>query len=189
MFKILSVLIFLVFLSPADVSARFDPTVKEAQQRLDELGYQPGPIDGYWGKRTKEALRLYQAKHGIPVTGELNEVTQKALGLTNETNSGALASSGQAICNLAGQALKEATLQGVNNIFGGTTTIRSDNPMPVELGSGFKINASGKEIRFYKGIMKITTESNVLKFTDGSECAIDGDVYIYQGGEWLSSKL
>jgi hypothetical protein len=53
--------------------------IKQAQQRLREQGFYRGVIDGLAGPNTTEALRQYQAKHGLPTTGELNEATRKAL--------------------------------------------------------------------------------------------------------------
>jgi hypothetical protein len=53
--------------------------LKQVQQRLREQGFYRGVIDGIVGPNTTEALRQYQAKHGLPTTGELNEATRKAL--------------------------------------------------------------------------------------------------------------
>jgi hypothetical protein len=53
--------------------------VKQAQRRLREAGFYTGSIDGVLGPNTAEALRRYQAKHGLPETGELDTATQKAL--------------------------------------------------------------------------------------------------------------
>lgn len=51
------------------------------QIRLQANGFDPGPLDGRPGTRTTDALRAFQIEKGLPATGELNEVTQKALGL------------------------------------------------------------------------------------------------------------
>jgi peptidoglycan hydrolase-like protein with peptidoglycan-binding domain len=51
------------------------------QQRLDAFNDNPGPIDGIWHPQTTEALRAFQAQHGLPVTGELDEATRKELQL------------------------------------------------------------------------------------------------------------
>jgi peptidoglycan hydrolase-like protein with peptidoglycan-binding domain len=48
---------------------------------LKELGYTPGPIDGVWGKKTEAALKKFQQKQGLIVSGRLNEQTQVKLGL------------------------------------------------------------------------------------------------------------
>jgi hypothetical protein len=55
--------------------------IKEAQRSLDEAGFYTGTIDGILGPKTRDALYAYQAKHGLPRTGELDDPTRKALGL------------------------------------------------------------------------------------------------------------
>ncbi len=52
-----------------------------AQQRLGEEGFDLGIIDGFLGPKTREALKMYQSKHGLPQTGELDERTLQSLGL------------------------------------------------------------------------------------------------------------
>jgi peptidoglycan hydrolase-like protein with peptidoglycan-binding domain len=55
--------------------------VSRAQEELQELGYNPGPVDGIMGPRTRRALRQYQRDYNLPATGALNAATrQKLLG-------------------------------------------------------------------------------------------------------------
>jgi TonB family protein len=56
--------------------------VRQAQQRLQSEGFDPGPADGLPGAATAEALRVYQKRHGLRVTGHLDNRTQQALGLS-----------------------------------------------------------------------------------------------------------
>lgn len=42
----------------------------DIQRRLRTAGYAPGPADGVWGARSREALTRFQADRGLPVTGE-----------------------------------------------------------------------------------------------------------------------
>jgi peptidoglycan hydrolase-like protein with peptidoglycan-binding domain len=53
--------------------------VRQAQMRLRAVGYDPGPIDGHLGPRTRAALRAYQRAHGLPRTGTLDRATAHAL--------------------------------------------------------------------------------------------------------------
>jgi hypothetical protein len=55
--------------------------IRQAQRQLQEAGFAPGSIDGVLGPQTRVALQQYQAKHGLPKTGELDEATRKALGI------------------------------------------------------------------------------------------------------------
>jgi len=56
------------------------PAVKEMQQKLKDAGFDPGPIDGDFGKKTKAAVEAYQKANGLKVDaiagpetlGELN---------------------------------------------------------------------------------------------------------------------
>jgi hypothetical protein len=55
--------------------------MRQAQRQLQEAGFAPGTIDGVLGPQTRVALQQYQAKRGLPKTGELDEATRKALGM------------------------------------------------------------------------------------------------------------
>jgi hypothetical protein len=45
------------------------------QQRLRNLGYNCGPIDGVWGPRTGAAIRMFQCEHGLPIDGAPAQTT------------------------------------------------------------------------------------------------------------------
>jgi hypothetical protein len=53
--------------------------VREAQMALRDAGYDPGRIDGVMGRKTRAALREFQASQGLPQTGRLDETTQQQL--------------------------------------------------------------------------------------------------------------
>jgi peptidoglycan hydrolase-like protein with peptidoglycan-binding domain len=55
--------------------------VKHLQRLLTEKGYNPGPVDGFYGPRTQMAVRAYQKDTGLVVDGELNMETLKNLGI------------------------------------------------------------------------------------------------------------
>lgn len=74
-----------LILWPAVLAAQGDQQVREAQELLRAAGFDPGPIDGMLGQKTRTALRRYQLKHGLPETGELDELTRKSLGLQVRT--------------------------------------------------------------------------------------------------------
>ena len=56
--------------------------VYHAQMRLMHKGYNPGPVDGLMGKKTRDAIAKFQWDIGLKVTGSLDHATQTALGLT-----------------------------------------------------------------------------------------------------------
>jgi hypothetical protein len=47
-----------------------DPTVKAAQERLNELGYDAGPADGLMGGKTRAAIAAFQRDRGLPIDGK-----------------------------------------------------------------------------------------------------------------------
>jgi peptidoglycan hydrolase-like protein with peptidoglycan-binding domain len=58
---------------------RADSTVQEAQQELKEQGYYFGQINGEKDADTIAAIRRFQIRSGLPITGELDEQTLRTL--------------------------------------------------------------------------------------------------------------
>lgn len=56
-----------------------DLALRTAQVSLTYLGIDPGLIDGLRGRRTRSALIQFQEKHGLPMTGEVDEETESKL--------------------------------------------------------------------------------------------------------------
>jgi hypothetical protein len=61
--------------------------VKQAQQALKEKGYDPGPIDGVMGARTKEAIKSFQNASNLPASGTLDAQTSQQLGIRSDNSS------------------------------------------------------------------------------------------------------
>ncbi len=55
--------------------------VRKVQERLARLGYQPGPVDGRIGAKTRTAIRQFQKDRGLPATGRIDNRFLKALGV------------------------------------------------------------------------------------------------------------
>jgi peptidoglycan hydrolase-like protein with peptidoglycan-binding domain len=53
--------------------------VKEIQLRLHHLGFDPGTIDGAWGRRTQAAVRKFQSSNGLVADGIVGPKTYSAL--------------------------------------------------------------------------------------------------------------
>ena len=60
-------------------SNRYRAAVVPLQRRLKALGYQTGSIDGYYGSNTYRAVRNFQSRNGITVTGTADPYTQQIL--------------------------------------------------------------------------------------------------------------
>jgi len=56
-----------------------DLAFRTAQAALRNLGIDPGPIDGFRGRRTRSALMQFQERSGLPETGELDQDTERKL--------------------------------------------------------------------------------------------------------------
>ncbi|MGH7774673.1 MAG: peptidoglycan-binding domain-containing protein [Candidatus Binatia bacterium] len=55
--------------------------IRLVQERLKTFGFDPGPIDGALGPKTRSALLKYQASHGLSNSGTLDEKTLVSLGV------------------------------------------------------------------------------------------------------------
>jgi Putative peptidoglycan binding domain len=60
-------------------NARMSGDIPAAQQALQDKGFNPGPIDGVMGPRTTAAIKEFQQKENLPVTGSLDAETQARL--------------------------------------------------------------------------------------------------------------
>jgi peptidoglycan hydrolase-like protein with peptidoglycan-binding domain len=81
--SLVTVLFFLTAWSPA----RADQTVESAQQKLKDQGFYYGDITGKQDADTIAAIRRYQIRNGLQITGEINAETQRSLGLTSKPSS------------------------------------------------------------------------------------------------------
>jgi len=85
----ISILLFILIVSILNITSVYASTneknnIHQAQKKLLEKGYTPGPIDGILGKRTAKAIRNFQRDHKLPLTGKLDRETKKVLGLQKE---------------------------------------------------------------------------------------------------------
>ena len=68
--------------------------VTKIQTRLKAWGYFDGPVTGYYGSQTTEAVKAFQQKHGLPVTGVADAKTLELIGLpSSSTSSGSVSNS------------------------------------------------------------------------------------------------
>lgn len=57
------------------------PSVRRLQSLLVSVGINPGPVDGIFGPQTEAAVRTFQSRRGLPVTGIVDVRTWTALGV------------------------------------------------------------------------------------------------------------
>jgi Putative peptidoglycan binding domain len=56
-------------------------TVAAVQQRLGEMGYYQGAVDGVMGPQTRAAIAAYESRHGLSVDGRITGSLLNRLGL------------------------------------------------------------------------------------------------------------
>jgi Putative peptidoglycan binding domain len=61
--------------------------VRQAQMLLKQKGFDPGDIDGVLGRRTGRALITFQRQQGLQPTGQIDQRTATALGLSTTAGS------------------------------------------------------------------------------------------------------
>jgi Putative peptidoglycan binding domain len=70
----------------ADGSPVADLTIEATQERLAQLGYYNGPVDGIFGPTTRDAVAKYQIDNQLDVTGSLSPDTLQSLGVPPGAN-------------------------------------------------------------------------------------------------------
>jgi peptidoglycan hydrolase-like protein with peptidoglycan-binding domain len=69
-----------------------DPeVVKQVQTKLNEQGHDVGAVDGVIGPKTQKGLKEFQTSKGIKATGQLDQQTLSALGVSGSAAGGASA--------------------------------------------------------------------------------------------------
>src|ERR1700756_2022950 len=63
-----------------------DEQTRAIQERLREQGFYYGEVDGRGGDETSAAIRRYQIRHGLRVTGQVDDETLRSLGMTGDEN-------------------------------------------------------------------------------------------------------
>jgi uncharacterized protein len=66
-------------LGPGDEQVAAIVVLEGVQAKLAALGYDPGPADGVMGRRTRAAIRAFQADVGLPVDGQVSDRLVAAL--------------------------------------------------------------------------------------------------------------
>ena len=77
----------LLFLSCAMMAGSLwaDDLTRAIQQRLKDQGFYYGEVDGQGGDETSAAIRRYQIRYGLRVTGQLNDETLRSLHLSRDS--------------------------------------------------------------------------------------------------------
>ena len=126
------------------VAAAETGDVKKVQESLRDKGYDPGPIDGVMGSKTRHAIGQYQTAQSLPSTGRLNQETAGKLGVGPESEGGEFKGAGKEV----GRGGKE---------FG--HEMKQGKPVAAGKEMGIGIGRAGK--KFGKGVSKaVSPESD-----------------------------
>lgn len=93
--NILWMLGFILTLASAN-TARADEALRKVQQSLRDQGFYYGSIDGSPGDETTQAIRRYQIRNGLGVSGQLNDETRNSIARTGAVGGGTGASTSAA---------------------------------------------------------------------------------------------
>lgn len=108
--------------------------VKQIQQALKDKGFDPGEVDGVWGRNTAAAVKQFQAQQGLEADGIVGPQTKAALFAGSATPA-----------PVTGTLLpwfEEAKhLMGTKEILG-----NRDNPVIMDWAENLDINYSGDDV-------------------------------------------
>src|SRR5437763_14278045 len=66
-------------------AARADQTIQSVQQALTDQGFYYGNVTGEKSAETTAAIRRYQIRNGLQVTGEINSETLRSLNVSSRS--------------------------------------------------------------------------------------------------------
>lgn len=128
-------------------------TVRQVQQKLNNEGFQAGPVDGIWGPKTQSAVKNFQQKKGIEATGQLDEKTLAELDVEAQAMGGAGGAAGngakdEAAKQGAGGAAGEAGKEDAAKDAGGAA---KEDAAKEGAGAGGAAGEAGKEDKAQEG--------------------------------------
>lgn len=93
-FSPIAVALATALLSPNGVAQEKAELIKEVQSKLNQQGHDVGAVDGIRGPKTRKGLKEFQTLNGLNATGQIDQQTLSALGVSGSAASGASASPG-----------------------------------------------------------------------------------------------
>ena len=80
--------------------------MKQAQQKLSAAGHDAGPADGIMGPKTQAALKEYQQSKNLQASGQLDQKTLAALGVSGGGSTASASSDTSGSASAGGTAKK-----------------------------------------------------------------------------------
>ena len=120
-------------------------TVRRIQQALSDKGFDPGGVDGVWGRNTIAAVRKFQTQQGLEVDGVIGPKTTAALFAATTTTPATSPGTAPAAAAMPGVLLpwfEEARhLVGTKEVLG-----PKSNPVILDWAEDLDINYTGDDV-------------------------------------------
>jgi len=160
----------------AAAAAKPNDTTRRVQQALNAAGYNVGVADGQAGKQTLAAIKKYQTDRHLPVSGKIDSITLKSLGL----NPGAVSSDAEAVVlsdavNALVQTVDVETQQPILLAATNSGLFRSSDPtqgwqrLPYGGGLDPRTSCISADTEHPERILVGTASSGVLSSRDGGK--------------------
>ena len=78
---VIGAVFFALFLQVGVSTSFADSMTRMVQEALTEKGFDPGPVDGIWGSKTKSAVMQFQESAGLTANGQIDGPTKSSLRL------------------------------------------------------------------------------------------------------------
>jgi len=76
---VIGVVFIALFLQGGISNSFADSMTRMVQEALTEKGFDPGPVDGMWGSKTKAAVIKFQESAGLTANGQIDGPTRSGL--------------------------------------------------------------------------------------------------------------
>jgi len=76
---VIGAIFFALFLQGGISNSFADSMTRMVQEALAEKGFDPGPVDGMWGSKTKAAVMKFQESAGLTANGQIDGPTKSSL--------------------------------------------------------------------------------------------------------------
>lgn len=122
-----------------------DNRIAELQKKLQVLGYDPGMLDGIWGRKTRDALIAFQKDHSLALTSPWQQETYQAL-------ADVLAKKARASSESGNQILQGGKFPAKAKVFRSTFLMRTPSILAdslVEIPQGTVIELQQKKGDFF----------------------------------------